>query len=260
MFFIYILAYLDRVNVGFAALQMKQQLAFSDAVYGLGAGIFFIGYFLFEVPSNLILHRVGARVWIARIMVTWGLISSCMMLVSTPAQFYVMRFLLGVAEAGFFPGILLYFTWWFPAAVQARTISLFMTAPAVAALVGGPVSGLLLEMQGIAGLAGWQWLFLLEGIPSVVFGFVVLRSVTDRPQLRAHRKLQRPEPLASADDPIRVRRRTSGCWIPDRHSLCAGLSCNDLVGKPLRPHWRAALARQPGRLAQRRGPDRGCDS
>jgi MFS transporter, ACS family, tartrate transporter len=181
VFFLYILAYLDRVNVSFAALQMREDLQFSDAVYGFGSGIFFVGYFLFEVPSNLILERVGARVWIARIMITWGILSALTMFVNTPREFYVVRFLLGIAEAGFFPGMLLYFTYWFPPEIHARIISFFMTALAVSGIVGPPVSGLLLTMHGIGGLAGWQWLFLLEGLPSMAAGVLVLRVMQDRP-------------------------------------------------------------------------------
>jgi ACS family tartrate transporter-like MFS transporter len=182
LFLLYIVAYLDRVNVGFAALQMKADLGFSDAVYGLGAGIFFLGYFLFEVPSNLILERVGPRWWIARIMISWGLISSAMMFVRGELAFHALRFLLGVAEAGFFPGMILYLTYWFPAAERARAVALFMTATAMAGVVGGPLSGALLEMDGIGGLAGWQWLFLIEGLPAVALGFVVLRVLCDRPE------------------------------------------------------------------------------
>jgi ACS family tartrate transporter-like MFS transporter len=182
LFLLYVVAFLDRVNVGFAALQMKADLGFGDAVYGLGAGIFFLGYFAFEVPSNLILERVGPRWWIARIMITWGAISSCMMFVRGEAAFHTLRFLLGVAEAGFFPGIVLYLTYWFPAAERARAVALFMTATAMAGVIGGPLSGALLEMDGIAGLAGWQWLFLLEGLPAVALGFVVLAYLTDRPE------------------------------------------------------------------------------
>jgi MFS transporter, ACS family, tartrate transporter len=181
VFFLYILAYLDRVNVSFAALQMREDLQFSDAVYGFGSGIFFVGYFLFEVPSNLILERVGARVWIARIMITWGILSALTMFVSTPREFYVVRFLLGIAEAGFFPGMLLYLTYWFPPEIHARIISFFMTALAVSGIVGPPVSGLLLTMNGVGDLAGWQWLFLLEGLPSIAAGVLVLRVMQDRP-------------------------------------------------------------------------------
>ncbi len=171
----YFIAYLDRVNIGFAQLQMKGDLGFSDAVYGLGAGIFFLGYFAFEVPSNLILHRVGARVWIARIMITWGLISAATLFVTTPTQFYVMRFLLGVAEAGFFPGIILYLTYWYPAARRSQMTAWFMSAVPLSGLIGGPVSGWILHhFHGQHGWAGWQWLFVLEGLPAVVLGLVTL--------------------------------------------------------------------------------------
>lgn len=181
MFVLYIVAFLDRVNVGFAALQMNEDLGFSEAVYGLGAGIFFIGYFLFEVPSNLILERVGARVWIARIMVTWGIISMAMFFVQGPTSFYVLRFLLGVAEAGFFPGMILYLTYWFPARERARAVALFMTAVPIAGVIGSPLSGALLTLDGLAGLAGWQILFLVEGLPAVILGFVVLFYLPNGP-------------------------------------------------------------------------------
>src|SRR5215210_5213464 len=170
MFLLYIIAFLDRVNVGFAALQMNEDLGFSDAVYGFGAGIFFIGYFIFEIPSNLIMERVGARVWIARIMITWGIISAAMFLVTGPVSFYVLRFLLGLAEAGFFPGMILYLTYWFPARERARRVALFMTAIPLAGVIGSPLSGLLLSLDGLAGLQGWQIMFLLEGIPAVILG------------------------------------------------------------------------------------------
>ncbi len=174
LFLCYVVAYLDRVNVGFAKLQMLSDLRMSDTAYGIGAGIFFIGYFLFEVPSNLILHRVGARVWIARIMVTWGVLSMLTMFVSGPYSFYVLRFLLGVAEAGFFPGIMLYLTQWYPGSRRAQIISLFMTGVAISGVIGGPLSGMIMkQMAGVAGWAGWQWLFLLEGIPSLVMGVAV---------------------------------------------------------------------------------------
>lgn len=182
LFILYIAAYLDRINVGFAALQMNADLGFSAAVYGFGAGIFFLGYILFEVPSNLILERVGPRLWIARIMVTWGLVSGATALVRDAGDFYLVRFLLGVAEAGFFPGIILYLTYWFPAPVRARVVAGFMTATAVAGIVGGPLSGWLLELHDLAGLRGWQWLFLLEALPSLVLGVVVLFLLTDRPE------------------------------------------------------------------------------
>lgn len=182
MFVLYIVSYLDRINVGFAALQMNEALGFSSAVFGFGAGIFFIGYFLYEVPSNLMMQRLGARIWIARIMITWGIISSAMMFVTTERRFYTLRFLLGIAEAGFFPGMILYLTYWFPAVDRARTIAWFMTATAIAGVVGGPVSGALLSLHGLGGLEGWQWLFLLEGLPAIVLGFVVLRYLDDGPE------------------------------------------------------------------------------
>ena len=183
LFLCYVVAFLDRVNVGFAKLQMQSALGFSDVVYGLGAGMFFIGYFFFEVPSNIILHRVGARAWIARIMVTWGVISGGMMFIQTETQFYVMRFLLGIAEAGFFPGIILYLTYWFPGSRRTKVIALFMTAIAISNVIGAPVSGAIMQyMQGMGGLRGWEWLFLLEGIPSVVVGFLVFVFLPDGPK------------------------------------------------------------------------------
>jgi ACS family tartrate transporter-like MFS transporter len=185
MFLLYIVSYLDRINVGFAALQLNAALRFDPAVFGLGAGIFFIGYFIFEIPSNLIMQRVGARVWIARILVTWGVISSAMMFVNGSVTFYFLRFLLGLAEAGFFPGMILYLTCWFPAEARGRAVARFMTATAMAGVVGGPVSGLLLRMDGIGGLAGWQWLFLMEGLPAVALGFVTLAYLPNDPKTAA---------------------------------------------------------------------------
>jgi D-galactonate transporter len=176
----YVLSYLDRVNVGFAKLQMLSDLNFSEAVYGLGAGIFFLGYFLFEVPSNIIMHKVGARRWIARIMITWGFLSAMMMLVQSEIAFYSLRFLLGVAEAGFFPGIIYYLTKWYPAERRGRATALFLTAIAIAGVVGGPISGWIMrDMAGVGGLAGWKWLFLIEGMPSILVGLLVLRYLDD---------------------------------------------------------------------------------
>jgi MFS family permease len=171
LFLCFVVAYLDRVNVGFAKLQMAADLGFSDTVYGIGAGIFFIGYFLFEVPSNLIMVRVGARLWIARIMLSWGLLSSATMLTHSAPVFYLLRFLLGAAEAGFFPGVILYLTYWYPAHRRARIVALFMSGVAVAGVIGGPLSGAIMRAgDGLGGLAGWQWLFLLEGLPSLLVG------------------------------------------------------------------------------------------
>ena len=179
----YLAAYLDRINVGFAKLQMADQLQLSDAAFGLGAGLFFVGYILFEVPSNLILKRVGARVWIARIMVSWGVLSACTLLVTTPVQFYVLRLLLGIAEAGFLPGVLYYLTLWFPTHRRGRMIALFMIGLPLSSVIGAPLSGWILEaFDGLQGLRGWQWLFLLEGVPSVLLGLLALRLLPEGPQ------------------------------------------------------------------------------
>ncbi len=171
----YVAAYLDRVNIGFARLQMLGDLQFSETVYGLGAGMFFIGYFTFEVPSNLILHRVGARIWIGRIMISWGLVSALFMFTTTPLMFYVLRFTLGVAEAGFFPGVILYLTYWYPSERRARMMTLFMAAIPIAGICGGPLSGWIMQStEGLNGWRGWQWLFLLEAIPAIVVGITAL--------------------------------------------------------------------------------------
>jgi MFS family permease len=170
----YFAAYLDRINIGLAKLQMLDALKFSDTVYGLGAGLFFVGYILFEVPSNLILQRVGAKLWIARIMITWGILSGATMLVKTPAQFYFVRFLLGVAEAGFLPGVLLYLTEWFPSARRARIVAFFMVGIPLSSLIGSPISGWIMQgLNGAMGLGGWQWLFLIEALPSIVLGAAI---------------------------------------------------------------------------------------
>ena len=180
---LYVIAYIDRVNIGFAKLTMSEELGFSDSVYGLGAGIFFIGYFLFEIPSNLILQRVGVKFWIARIMIVWGLLASAMVVVNTPMQFYILRFLLGIAEAGFFPGIILYLTYWYPAPHRAKATATFMSAVALAGVIGGPISGLIMTyLDGVATLKGWQWLFLIEGLPAVILGVVVALYLENSPK------------------------------------------------------------------------------
>jgi len=186
LFFCYVIAYIDRINVGFAKLHLRDALAVDpgkfESAFGLGAGIFFIGYFLFEVPSNLILQRVGARIWIARIMIVWGIVSGAFMFLKGAPMFYLMRFLLGAAEAGFFPGVLLYFTYWYPARERARIIALFAIGGVAAGVIGSPINGLVLHtMDGAGGLKGWQWLFLLEALPEVIFGFVVLWILPNRP-------------------------------------------------------------------------------
>lgn len=186
LFFCYIIAYIDRINVGFAKLHLREVLGVSEekfsSAYGLGAGLFFIGYFLFEVPSNLILQRVGARMWIARIMIVWGIVSMAFMFMKGTTMFYTMRFLLGAAEAGFFPGVILYLTYWFPARERARTVAMFVVGGVLAGVIGSPISGALLQLDGFGGLAGWQWLFLIEGFPAVLMGFVVLLILPNRPK------------------------------------------------------------------------------
>ncbi len=181
LFLIYVVAYLDRVNVSFAQLQLEDDLGFSDTIFGLGAGIFSLGYVIFGVPSNLALQRFGARRWLAGIMIVWGVISASMMFITDATSFYVLRFLLGAAEAGFFPGIILFLTWWFPERERTRTVALFLTAVSAAYVAGGPLSGGLLELDGFGGLDGWQWLFLAEGIPAIALGFVTLRYLDERP-------------------------------------------------------------------------------
>lgn len=181
-FICYVVAYIDRVNVGFAAAELQRDLGLSATQYGVGAGLFFLGYCLFEIPSNLILERVGARIWIARIMIVWGLVSMATMLITDVWSFYVARVVLGVAEAGFFPGMVLYLTYWIPAADRARTNALFMTAAPVSVIVGAPISEGLLSLNGFMGLHGWQWLFLVEGFPAVVLGLMALVVLTDRPE------------------------------------------------------------------------------
>jgi MFS transporter, ACS family, tartrate transporter len=182
LFLLYVVAYLDRINVGFAALQMRQELGFSDDVYGIGSGIFFAGYFVFQLPSNLALERVGARRWIALLMILWGCISASNMLVTTPRSFYTLRFLLGAAEAGFFPGMILYFRNWFPADARARVVAMFMTAGPVSGIIGGPISGALLGLHHWHGWSGWQWLFLLEGLPAMILGVLAFFVISDQPE------------------------------------------------------------------------------
>ncbi|KMM85487.1 Sugar phosphate permease [Pseudomonas taetrolens] len=177
----FLFAYLDRVNISFAKLQMQSDLGFSETVYGLGASLFFVGYFLFEVPSNILLHKIGARVWIARIMVTWGITSACMMFVQSEFWFYTLRFLIGVMEAGFVPGVLYFFTQWYPGNRRARVNAYFKSSICLCGIVGGPLAGFILgHFDGLYGMAGWKWLFLLEGLPSVLLGFVVLWLLSDK--------------------------------------------------------------------------------
>lgn len=204
LFLCYILAYLDRVNVGFAKLQMLEKLSLSEAAFATGAGIFFIGYFLFEVPSNILLKRFGARTWIARIMITWGIISAATMLVSNKWAFYGVRFLLGFAEAGFFPGIIFYLTLWYPSRLRSTRTALFVSAIAVSGVLGNPISGLIMDsLSGKLGLAGWQWLFLAEGIPSIIVGLWVLfyldSSIAEAKWLTAEEKALLARNIESED-------------------------------------------------------------
>ena len=178
---LYFVAFLDRINIGFAALTMNKDVGLTPQAFGLGAGIFFLGYFLFEVPSTVILHHVGARFWIGRVMITWGLVSVAMAFTRGPISFCILRFLLGLAEAGFFPGIILYLSYWFPANHRSAVTALFMTAAPIAGFIGSPISGALMQLDGVLCLRGWQWLFLLEGIPALVLAFVTFRFLTDRP-------------------------------------------------------------------------------
>ena len=178
---LYFVSFLDRVNVGFAALGMNRAIGLTSAMFGLGSGLFFVSYFLFEVPSNLILYRVGARLWIARLMFTWGLVSAASAFVTGPHSFYLLRFLLGAAEAGFFPGIILYLSLWFPARHRAFAAAAFLTAAPLSTAIGSPISGAILELHPFAGLSSWQWLYLLEGLPAILLGLLVLRILTDKP-------------------------------------------------------------------------------
>jgi MFS family permease len=194
-------AYLDRSNIGMAAPTMKPDLGFSNTVFGFGAGLFFLGYFLFEIPSNLILSKVGARRWIARIMITWGIVAGATAFVWNDQSFYAVRFLLGLAEAGFSPGVIIYLTWWFPSAYRTRAMAAFQSAATISLIVGPPIGGLLLHMDGILGLAGWQWMLLLEALPAVVMCFVIWNLLTDKPAdaawLRPDQKAWLTERLAS---------------------------------------------------------------
>ncbi len=216
---LYFIAFIDRVNIGFAALTMNKDLGFSSAVFGFGAGVFFFGYFLFEVPSNIVLDKVGARLWIARVMITWGMISCAFAFVKGEYSFYILRFLLGAAEAGFFPGIILYLSYWFPARYRAGVVSLFMAAAPISVMLGSPLSSALLSMEGILGLHGWQWMFIIESIPAMILGVVVLFYMTDRPEKAKWLADDQRAWLVAEMNGERARKQTSA-----KHSLWAGLS------------------------------------
>jgi MFS transporter, ACS family, tartrate transporter len=210
---LYFVAFLDRINVGFAALTMNKDVGLTPQMFGLGAGIFFLGYFAFEVPSTVILHNVGARFWIGRVMITWGLVSVAMAFTRGPISFYVLRFLLGLAEAGFFPGIILYLSYWFPANHRSAVTAMFMAAAPIAGVIGSPVSGALMQLNGLLGLRGWQWLFLLEGIPALVLGFITFRFLTDRPAEAAWLTADERDWLSSA-----IQQEQTGIKDPRNHS------------------------------------------
>lgn len=226
LFLCYILAYLDRVNVGFAKLQMLKDLSLSDAAFATGAGIFFIGYFFFEVPSNVLLKKFGARMWIARIMISWGVISACMIFVKSEWSFYLLRFLLGLAEAGFFPGIIFYLTLWYPSRLRSTRTAWFVSAIAVSGVVGNPVSGWIMDrLSGAMGLAGWQWLFLGEGIPSILVGFWVIfyleSSIQEAKWLTVEEKALLANHLA-AEDQHKTRHKLSDAFTSGKvWVLCA---------------------------------------
>ncbi|MDR5760178.1 MFS transporter [Caballeronia sp. LZ035] len=217
---LYFIAYIDRVNIGFASLTMRTDLGFTASILGLGAGIFFWGYFLFEVPSNIALHKVGARLWIARVMLTWGVISACMAFVKGPTSFYIVRFLLGAAEAGFFPGIILYLSYWFPARRRAGVVAFFMAAAPISTALGSPLSAALLEMHGVMGLHGWQWMFILEAIPAVILGVVVFFYMTDRPEKAKWLKDDERAWLVGVMNDETARRSSSGA----KHGIISGLA------------------------------------
>jgi D-galactonate transporter len=248
----FIVAYYDRVNISFAKLQMQDELRLSDTVYGLGASLFFVGYILFEIPSNVILHRVGARKWIARIMISWGVVSALMMFVTSPMQFYAMRFIVGAMEAGFLPGVVLYFTYWFPGQRRARANSLFMTAISLSGVTGGPLAGwIMTRFAGAGGLSGWQWLFLMQGIPAVLLGCVVLVFLDDQPEnakwLSPDEKRSVERGLANEDRAIVQHSWWRACMEP-RAVFLSMVYVLILVGLGGVTFWMPQLIKNVGRL------------
>lgn len=249
--FLFVLAWIDRVNVGFAKLQMLQDLQFSEAIYGLGAGIFFIGYFLFEVPSNLLLEKIGARKTLARITILWGLTSMAMAYVTTPMSFYILRFFLGVFEAGFFPGVVLYLTYWFPAQRRARVNGLFMTSFAIAGAVGGPIAGLIMSrMEGVGHLANWQWLFILEGIPSLIAGIFVLLYLPEKPAnakwLSAAEKQAVTQALVAENTSASKHMSLKDACSDYRIWLCAGVYFCIVSGNATIAFWTPSIIKEIG--------------
>ncbi|SAL42366.1 MFS transporter [Caballeronia sordidicola] len=246
----YFSAYLDRVNVGLAKLQMLDALHFSDTVYGLGAGLFFVGYILFEVPSNLVLQKVGAKLWIARIMVTWGILSGLTMFVKTPGQFYVLRFMLGVAEAGFLPGVLLYLTNWFPDARRSKIIALFMMGLPLSSLIGGPLSGWILTFfDGMHGWQGWQWLFGLEALPSIVLGVLVffyLPNTVESARFLDHDERQRLKHDLSQESHAGKRHRLRDAFTDPKVWALGLIDLCVLLGTYAISFWLPSIIRDSG--------------
>lgn len=231
----YVICYIDRVNIGFAALQMNQAVGIDPKTYGLGAGIFFVGYFILEVPSNLALERFGARKWIARIMITWGIASGAFALIGGPTSFLVLRFLLGAAEAGFFPGVILYLTYWYPALYRAKIVGIFMVAIPAAGMLGSPISGAVLNMDGWLGLGGWQWIFILEAIPAILLGIYAFHGLTDRPghakwltQEQKHWLIERLK--TERNQAAKVRHVSVWKVMTDRHVLIMALVYSGAAG------------------------------
>ena len=250
MLLAYIIAYVDRVNVGFAKLQMLSDLKFSDSVYGFGAGVFFLGYFLFEVPSNLVLHKVGARVWICRVLITWGIISACTALVRTPWQFYTARCLLGVAESGFFPGMILYLTYWFPSHRRAQMVAVLLAGSAISGIIGGPISGYIMHyLAGVLSLAGWQWLFVLEATPAIVLGIVILfvmhNCVAEAPWLSAEEKASVAMDIAE-EAGVKTHHTISSVFLSPRIWLMGTIYFGIEMGSYAVGFWLPTIIRQTG--------------
>ncbi len=250
LFIGYIIAYLDRVNVGFAKLEMMNNLHFSSSIYGLGAGIFFIGYFFFEVPSNIILHKVGARVWICRVLVVWGIVSACTALVRTPLEFYIVRFLLGVAEAGFFPGMVLYLTYWFPSHRRAKMVATLMAGNPVSGILGGPLSGFILHgFSGARGFAGWQWLFVIEALPAVILGVVILFYLDNRvSDARWLSEAEKAIVIADVEAEAKVKTQTSilSVFTSPRTWLMCAILFGIVMGSYAIGFWQPTIIRQTG--------------
>ena len=249
---LYFVAFLDRINIGFAALTMNRDLGLTARMFGMGSGIFFFGYFVFEVPSTLILHCVGARFWIGRVMITWGLVSMAMAFMHSPVSFYVFRFLLGVAEAGFFPGTILYLSYWFPLNRRSAVTALFMAAAPAAGFVGSPISGALMQLDGLLGLRGWQWLFIVEAVPALVLGGITLRFLTDRPSdaawLTADERAWLSDAMLREQAPVKDRRGQSA-WraLADWKVLVLSLAYfGTSAGLYTVGFWAPLIVKEPG--------------